>query len=127
MGYLLDTHALIWLLEDESRIPAQTLQLLKNPATPLVVSLVSFWEIAVKTSIGKLKLTHPIESIEAAFRQQGAKVLTISLDHILPVQTLPFHHRDPFDRMLIAQAMEENLTLVSDDSKFAPYPVNVLW
>ncbi len=125
--YLLDTHAIIWLLEDESQLPAATLQLLKSKANPLLVSIVSFWEMAIKVSTGKLDSAQPIEAMEAELRGQGVDILPVSMLHLLPLQTLPFHHRDPFDRLLITQAMTENLTLLSRDPKFAPYPVTVLW
>ncbi len=125
--FLLDTHTLIWLLEDESLIPVITLGLLKSKANPLMVSIASFWEMAIKVSIGKIDLGQPIDAMEAAMRQQGVEILPVSMPHLLRVQTLPFHHRDPFDRLLIAQAMTENLTLVSRDPKFSPYPVTVLW
>jgi PIN domain nuclease of toxin-antitoxin system len=125
--FLLDTHTVIWLLEDESLIPATTLDLLKFQANPLMVSIASFWEMAIKVSVGKLNLAQPIDAMEAAMRQQGVAVLPVTMPHLLGVQTLPFHHRDPFDRLLIAQAMTENLTLISRDPKFAPYPINILW
>lgn len=125
--FLLDTHTVIWLLEDESLIPQTTLDHLKSKSNPLLVSIVSFWEMAIKVSTGKLGLAQSIEAMEATLKQQGGRILPVTMPHLLPIQTLPFHHRDPFDRLLIAQAMTENLTLISRDPKFSSYPINTLW
>ena len=95
-------------------------------STPFI-SIVSFWEIAIKLSTGKLSLTQSLEAIEAEVRRQGIAILPLNFQHILHVQGLPFHHRDPFDRLLIAQAMEERLTLVTRDVVFRSYPVETLW
>jgi len=127
MAYLLDTHTLIWYVESHPALSPKARKLLEDPAIPIHVSLVSFWEITMKIGTGKLILKRPIEVIEQEVREQGVLTVPLKFSHVLPIQTLPFHHRDPFDRLLIAQAMTENLTLISRDPKFSPYPINALW
>ena len=125
--YLLDTHTLLWYLELNPALSGKAKGIIESPDSDLFVSVVSFWEIAIKLSKGKLNVARSIEEMERQLLQQEMEILLVSLQHVLPVQTLPFHHRDPFDRLLIAQAMTENLTLLSRDPKFAPYPINILW
>ena len=91
------------------------------------VSLVNFWEIAIKNSVGKLKLTQPTQAMLAMCKQQDFQILSIKDTHIFEVEILPFHHRDPFDRLLIAQAKIEGLTLVSKDGYVSEYNIKSLW
>jgi PIN domain nuclease of toxin-antitoxin system len=127
MACLLDTHTLIWYVELYHALSPKAREAIEDPAVPIFVSLISFWEITIKIATGKLVLKRPVEVIEEEVREQGILIMPLRFSHVLPIQTLPFYHRDPFDRLLIAQAMTENLTLVSRDPKFAPYPINTLW
>lgn len=125
--YLLDTHTLLWYLESNPALSGKARGIIESPESDLFASVVSFWEIAIKVSKGKLNVAQSIEEMEHALRRQEMEILLVSIPHILPLQILPFHHRDPFDRLLITQAITESLTLISRDPKFAPYPVEVLW
>lgn len=124
--FLLDTHTLIWYLEGSPRLPEPVRILLSDGQAPLFVSAVSWWEIALKTSIGKLTLALPLAEMMQEANRRYIEWLPVLPAHLLRLSQLPFPdngHRDPFDRMLIAQALEENLTLLSRDDKFGGYAV----
>jgi PIN domain nuclease of toxin-antitoxin system len=123
MQYLLDTHALIWWLANDSTLSLNAKTIITDPSNLIFVSAASTWEIAVKKSIGKLK--SPDDLIEQIHNNQF-KSLPIDLEETLIVETLPPHHQDPFDRILIAQAQFFDLTIISRDRKFALYDVNLL-
>jgi PIN domain nuclease of toxin-antitoxin system len=122
MKILLDTHIILWHLTNDARLSAKNSALLEDPNVEKVVSLVSIWEIAIKVNIGKLRLQVGLDEIIPP----DTTLLDLTLAHALHYQALPLHHRDPFDRMLIAQAQAENLSLMTDDSRFPRYPVNVI-
>ena len=128
MKLLLDTHAFLWLVEGSPHLSAAARAALADPANELYLSVASVWELAIKTGNKKLTLSDPLDSFVGkwALTYQLA-LLPINTPHALAVAGLPDHHRDPFDRMLIAQALVEGMTLVSADAKFAPYPVPILW
>lgn len=106
MRLLLDTHTLLWLLEGNSQLSPLAMGLLVDPEHELLLSPATYWELAIKVSLGKYKLADPIsEFIEEAVQLYGLTILPIELSHAEAVIDLPFHHKDPFDRMLIAQAM----------------------
>ena len=119
MDILLDTHALLWHLTDNPRLSLAHSALIANPQHRKFVSVVSLWEIAIKTSTGKLGVAGPLDELVPA----TMGILPIQLPHLLRLQTLPHYHRDPFDRLLIAQALAENLALLSVDTHFAAYGV----
>jgi PIN domain nuclease of toxin-antitoxin system len=125
--YLLDTHALLWYLEGNPLLGSNTVNAIENQDNRVCVSIVSFWELAIKLSIGKLTLNNPLAAAMEQVRQLGFEILRIETPHILQIETLPLHHRDPFDRLIIAQAMVENLILISRDAHFSKYPVQTLW
>lgn len=127
MNYLIDTHALLWLLDDESAIPTSTVNQLKNPVNSLFISIASLWEISIKRSLGKLIISRPTEVIVDELASLGIVVLSILPGHVIRVEALPFHHRDPFDRMIIAQALAEGYVVVSKDVNFPLYSVPLLW
>ncbi|MEZ0609443.1 type II toxin-antitoxin system VapC family toxin [Fibrella sp. WM1] len=127
MNYLIDTHTLLWLIDDESAIPDLTLQQLRNPANALFVSIASIWEIAIKRSLGKLAISQPTQVIVDELPTLGISLLPILASHAIQVEQLPFHHRDPFDRIIIAQALSEDCVIVSKDGNFPLYAVPVLW
>lgn len=128
MRLLLDTHVLLWWDSEPSKIPPSTLQILENPENSLWISIVSLWEIQIKTQLGKLKLNLPLQDLVAQQQQiNGLQLLPIDLRHILALEALPYHHKDPFDRLLIAQSIAENLVCVSADSVFQQYAIPLLW
>jgi PIN domain nuclease of toxin-antitoxin system len=128
MKLLLDTHILIWLINGNQKFSQTARQAIEDESNNLYLSIASLWEIAIKISIGKLELGIPLEQIIASFILPGGiEILPIQLPHLLVLQTLPFHHRDPFDRLLISQTKSESLTLVSVDSVFEQYEVEILW
>jgi PIN domain nuclease of toxin-antitoxin system len=122
---LLDTHALIWFLIDHNRIPARLLTILIDPARIVHVSAAAVWEATIKSGLGKLWL--PLDELEAAVHKAGFKILPVTIAHALEVRHLPPLHRDPFDRLLIAQARHEQMTLVTRDAAIRRYQVDTLW
>ncbi|OQW99703.1 MAG: twitching motility protein PilT [Desulfobacteraceae bacterium IS3] len=128
MKLLLDTHAFIWWDSEPEKLSAKVLALCQSQENTLVLSVVSVWEIQIKNQLGKLNLgTALTEIIENQNKINKIKVLPISLGHVLYLDKLPNHHKDPFDRLLIAQANTEGFVLVSKDTVFTKYPVNVVW
>jgi len=125
---LLDTHTFIWWDTDPARLSAVALALCSDPDNQLVLSVASLWEIQIKRQLGKLDLRLPLAGIVAQQREtNGLIILPIGQDHVLALEDLPFHHRDPFDRLLVAQALAEGATLVSGDPVLRSYPVEVRW
>lgn len=128
MSYLLDTHAFLWWVSDDARLTQTARNIIGSRENECFFSVVSAWEIAVKSQIGRLELKISLSSFLTNTIQSNAfRVLPVGLTHALKLHTLQIHHRDPFDRMLVAQALEENLTLLSNDRKIKSYPVDVLW
>lgn len=127
MRLLLDTHAFILAITEPEQLTPQVREWLSDPGVERWVSVVSLWEIAIKAQIGKLALPLERRFYTEHLDALRAGTLAVELRHALSLVTLPKHHKDPFDRLLIAQAMEEDLTLVSRDSAFAPYAVKRVW
>lgn len=127
MRLLLDTHTLIWWDSDPARLSAVALAALRDPANTVWLSVVSVWEILIKAQLGKLSLALPLPDIVAAQQANGLQILPVTLSHSLALDGLPSCHKDPFDRLLIAQAIVERAELVSADHVFARYPVRLLW
>lgn len=128
--YLLDTHTLLWHLEESVELPAAVRELLFLPTNQVFISVASWWEIAIKLSIGKLNTRAPLAQLMQLADQAYFKPLAILPPHLLQLAQLPFPingHRDPFDRLLIAQAQAENLILLSRDAKFDAYSVQRLF
>lgn len=122
---LLDTHALIWALAQPRRLPDRVVADIRDPGNSVHLSAASTWEIAIKAAIGKI--TADVAAIAREARAAGFDELPISIAHTMRVRGLPSHHRDPFDRLLVAQALEEGLTIVTHDPAFGAYPVPTLW
>lgn len=120
---LLDTHVLLWWLADDARIGPKTVDLISNIRNEIFISAVTSWEIAIKKKIGKLEAP---DGIDAVVEDEGFSRLHITLHHGELAGGLPLHHKDPFDRMLIAQAKDEALHLVTDDSKIRLYDVQTI-
>lgn len=128
MRFLLDTHTLLWALDDHPKLGARARELLVTPQDGLIVSIASAWDMAIKQSLGKLRLTLPVERlITERLPLLGVTVLPIQIARIGRLETLPFHHRDPFDRMLAAQALAEGLTVLSADEALDAYGVTRVW
>jgi PIN domain nuclease of toxin-antitoxin system len=125
---LLDTHAWIWWLSAPDQLNAAARSLLADGANQLILSVASVWEIAIKVSIGKLQLPGPIDTfIPEQIRLDRIELLAVALPHSLRVASLPHHHRDPFDRMLVAQAMVESLPILTADPLLRPYGTDLIW
>ena len=128
MRVLVDTHTFIWDILDDPRSSRKARQILSSDTNELVFSLVSLWEIAIKIKTGKL---NTIGSSVAYLRDEmevyGMELLPIRYEHILQLESLPHHHSDPFDRLLIAQAATESLPILTADEKFKQYGVKVIW
>ena len=128
MRLLVDSHAVLWSVEDESKLPPRVARLLANGRNRQFVSIATIWELATKVSIGRLRLTRPFDVVmRDAVEIHGYELLEVSVEHALRVATLPPLHGDPFDRMLVAQAIEERCTLVTSDRALDSYPVETLW
>lgn len=126
MRILIDTHILIWFLEGNNSLSKSRRQIIAASTNDVFVSIASLWEMAVKISIGKLTLAQPLADVIKQIDLENIEVSAISPEHILQVSTLPFHHRDPFDRIIIAQAQIEKLDVMSDDKEFSSYNINLL-
>ena len=122
-GLLLDTHAFYWWQTDNARLSAN-MRFTISSADMVYVSVVSAWEVAIKAFLGKIAFPG---AFEAAVDKNGFKKLSISFAHAEAIRDLPLHHRDPFDRMLIVQALSDRLTLVTADRRFAPYSCDIAW
>jgi PIN domain nuclease of toxin-antitoxin system len=128
MRLLLDTHAFLWFIMGSTNLSADARALIEDAANEKCLSVGSLWEIAIKTSIGKLTLSAPFDVlIPQQLGMNGIELLNINLAHAATVATLPFHHRDPFDRLLIAQATVEKMPVVSADTAFDAYSITRLW
>lgn len=125
---LIDTHAFLWFVFDDDRLSERASEAIGDVSTVKVLSIASLWEIAVKLSLGKLELG---TSLDRFFAEQvdgrELDVLAIANAHLLRLAHLPFHHRDPFDRLLTAQALVEGIPIATADPRFAPYGVDTIW
>lgn len=128
MRILLDTYAFLWTAVGSSQLSVNATNLFLETQNELYLSVASLWEIAIKCSLGKLTFNKPIESYILNVLQENAiQLLSIDFRHVMRVTTLPFHHRDPFDRLLISQAIEEKIALLSRDEAFDAYGIERLW
>ncbi|MEG4055381.1 MULTISPECIES: type II toxin-antitoxin system VapC family toxin [unclassified Microcoleus] len=128
MKLLLDTHTFIWWDSSPQKLSPKALALCQNPENILLLSMGSIWEMQIKLQLGKLSLNLPLpELIESQQQTNNIEVLPINLTHIFTLDSLPNHHKDPFDRLLISPAIVEDAVLVSGDSILANYPVKIEW
>jgi PIN domain nuclease of toxin-antitoxin system len=122
MNFLLDTHILLWHLTDNPKLSLETSALIENEANQKFLSIVSLWEIEIKRNLGKLTLTQTIETL----LPKEIIILPLKVEHIFYLKNLPFHHRDPFDRIIISQAIVEGFTVMTDDGFFSYYNVPII-
>lgn len=127
MKYLLDTHTFIWHALEDARLSGSALEIIESDQD-LFISYASIWEMAIKIQRGRLQLKKSLpEFIESIVQANQYKLLKITTNHLYPLTILPYHHKDPFDRLIIAQGMEEGMTIISRDEAFKSYDVKVLW
>jgi PIN domain nuclease of toxin-antitoxin system len=128
MRALLDTNAFIWWVTNDPKLSARAAQTISSRANELLISTISVWEIAIKEALGRIVVRGDLQSLLAAqISENTATILPFALDHALRVANLPSHHKDPFDRALIAQAVVENVPIITSDRIISRYPVQVIW
>jgi len=127
MQFLLDTHTFIWFINGDSSLPKKIVDEIKKINNQCYISIASIWEIAIKSKLNKLSLGADFGKILDFLDQNQIEILPISFDHIMKLNELDFHHRDPFDRILIAQGISENLTILTKDQNFSFYNVKAIW
>jgi PIN domain nuclease of toxin-antitoxin system len=125
---LLDAHAFLWWVQEDDRLPRSTSRLIADPSSQVSISAVTVWELVIKERLGRLRLDGPaVELFPFAIERDGFAVLPVEMRHALGIASLPLIHGDPFDRMLVAQAIEDSLTLVTGDRTLQAYPVDYVW
>ena len=128
MRFLLDTHAFLWFILNEKSLSPTARQLIVDPGNTIEVSPASYWELAIKIALGKYALNQPFETfLNDQIAKNGFRILPVEIKHAALLTTLPMHHRDPFDRLLIAQSLVEQIPLVGADPQFDLYGVQRLW
>jgi len=127
MKYLLDTQALIWFINADAKLSEKAKEIIENQDNTLFISIISFWEMAIKLKKGKLNLAVPLQSIIESIETSEMQILPILSETTLILEKLEEYHKDPFDRMLIAQAMLEKTPIISVDENFKFYDIQVIW
>ncbi len=127
MTYILDTQALVFFFENDRHLSVKAKSLIEDTENHIIVSIASLWEMAIKISIGKLTPTQPLSKFFERLRIEDMGLMQVEESHILTVSNLPLHHRDPFDRIIIAQAMVEGFEIIGNDVAFDNYPIKRIW
>ena len=127
MNYILDTHTLIWFKEGDVFLSTNAKTAIEDERNTKYVSTASLWEIAIKISLGKLLLKKPLEEFLDNLSQTNINILPLKFSHFLRISKLEFIHKDPFDRIIICQSLEENLRIIGKDPNFPAYGVNLFW
>lgn len=127
MKLLLDTHAFLWFMAGDERLSRRARRSMEAPGAELILSAASVWEMAIKLRLGRLTLPGTVEEYIAEKLEVGFRTLPVEWRHAAAVEKLPFHHRDPFDRLLVSQALIEGLPLVTGDPAFRRYGVRIIW
>ena len=128
MRLLLDTHTLLWWHEAHPNLSRAAIEALGDPANTIYISVVNIWEAQIKADLGKLVVRDSLRDlVDRQHQINGFGLLSVNVEHVYRLERLDSHHKDPFDRLLIAQAMHEELTLVTRDRVFGDYPVPLLW
>ena len=127
-SYLLDTHAFLWAVTDDPKLSERAARIFANRENRLLLSVASLWEIVTKVQVGRLRLPEPIEQyLQEHLSRTGVETLGIEASHIWQLSNLPRHHRDPFDRIIVAQGKVERLPILSRDPWIGRYPVRTVW
>jgi len=124
---ILDTHAFIWFVDGNKEMPVHIRKMIEKSSIEKFISIASLWEIAIKTSLGKLNIKGDFSKVNHLIDVNGFKILPVNFNDTFVVSELPFFHRDPFDRILIAQAINYQMGIVSKDANFKLYQVKVIW
>ena len=127
MQLLLDTHPFIWFINGDNHLPKKVKSLITDSENECFISIASIWEIAIKSSLGRLELASDFDQITNFLFENDITILPIKFSHLQTLMTLEYYHRDPFDRIMIAQSISENLLLLSKDGEFAKYSVRLRW
>jgi len=127
MGYLLDTHAFLWFINGSEDLSKKARVAIEDINQAKYIRIVSFWEIAIKISLKKLKIDFPFRELHLLAVKNGFEILPLTFEHSSNLIKLTFHHKDPFDRMLISQAIIEELIVISKDQNFVHYPIESIW
>jgi PIN domain nuclease of toxin-antitoxin system len=127
MLHLLDTHTFIWFINGDHQLSANAIQKIESDDAINFISIASIWEIAIKISLGKLELRKPFSEIESQIQENGFQILPITIQDTLIVSSLPFHHRDPFDRLIIAQSLHHKISIITKDDIFRKYSTDIFW
>jgi len=126
--YLLDTHTFIWFCVNDKRLSLTAREIIKDSKNCIFLSVISVWEIIIKISIGKLRLKIPLnEFIKKALKEYDFRILNLSLSHVFVLEDLPYFHKDPFDRILVSQAIVEDLIIITQDNFIPKYKVKTIW
>jgi len=127
MKLLLDTHIFLWFITADKQIPQKIIELISNLNNKRWISIASIWEIVIKMSLNKLEIKGGFQTIEDFLGNNDVEILPISFNHTKRLLSLPLLHNDPFDRIIIAQSMIENLTIISKDNRFKDYGIKIIW
>ncbi len=128
MKFLLDTHVFIWWDSEPGKLSNRAFELCQAPENQLILSVASLWEIQIKSQLGKIKLNIPLAKlVEGQQNSNGLLLMPVNASHVYALGNLPSIHKDPFDRMIVAQARVESLCLISHDSTLKKYPVDIMW
>ena len=127
MEFLLDTHAFLWFASGDEKLPLHIQEKIKSLKNSCFVSVASMWEISIKQRLGKLNTTLSIDKLFKLAEQNQIEILQINSEHLMKLSKLPFHHNDPFDRLIISQSIAEKLILISKDSEFKNYAIKLTW
>ena len=127
MDLLLDTHSLIWFLNGDEKLSEKAKSMIEDPANSKIVSIASIWEIAIKLSLDKFRFPKGFKHFLEMVEDNGFEILPITFDHALELSTLEFLHRDPFDRLLIAQCKTDDLVFVTKDENIKRYKIKTIW
>ena len=128
MKYLIDTHTFLWIISNDQKLSEKAKNLYLHTENIIFFSLASIWEMVIKISLKKLSIEEPLKDfVQSQIKGNDIKILNIEIKHILSLENLPYYHRDPFDRLIISQSMNENIPLLSSDTVFDLYPIKRIW
>ena len=127
MKYLIDTHVFLWITENSPKLPDRIKKIVLNDDVPIYISIASFWEIAIKLGKGTLKIDSDLSELKRLSDENNFTVLPVSFECLQLLLNMPFHHKDPFDRLLVATAIIEDMTLITRDENIHKYDLPVLW